>query len=844
MKKDIKAWAQDCQQKFFQPYGLGLALFLVFFLKFFDLSGRHAPSPELDPSWSLIMEQAFRAGRLWGSEIIFTFGPLGWLFPAHSFGHLAELRLAAALLFAGATAWAIVWAVRHLSIIWGTVFGLWAFVFLNGMDPRTLFFFLVAGYVLTRSPRPWYLVEIPLLLIGALLALVKFNFTLQFIAVGGLVILVRALRGDIAGTVRITLLGLGSWLFWWILAGQSLTEIPLYFYGALQIAAGYGSAMAHPPSAGLLPFALIGIASFLSYLALGLRDNLSDEKSLRQRLAQILQLHILPLGLGFLAWKHGFTRADDGHIETFIAFLPFAFLPACWAACGDGIKFRFPVLRQSLTGLAILAGIALGLGVGSIHWFNWPGQSVQRLAVSSGQLQRAVSSMIEGRSFLPFPSDQQFPEDDLPLMRAHLGDEPVDLFNHQAGAALMNGLNLRSRPVIQSYSAYTQWLQRRNVEFLFSDSAPNHLIRQQETIDARHPMLDDAAAQIALLNNFQPILREHQYILFERAPDVQAGQLSPLPEGTVSWDWEEWIAVPPTNGGFITFHPTIRPSLIGKVLSFLYQPPEVWIELMTHEDQIRRFRFVPSMAQDGLIVNPLMESAFDLIKFYAGNPSLEVTHIRFLTSPRGKRFFKKGKSLFWSRGYAPDSAIGSAADEFRLLYPQYLEWLDDLPSTESDTKSRLAAGGSLVDRARPVIDQRDWEQPRSSWSLRSPLPEQFSDPIPGGNTWHSSRREGDWETGTITFPIEISEPGFLIIPYTTGPVSERQRIRLTHPSERTVARLTPEPTPSEWRVWILFIPQPPDNPMILLAEDNGTEWGEWMALAKPFFVPLPGERTP
>src|SRR5699024_9245021 len=85
-------------------------LFLVASVRF----GGSVAGDELDPSWTMVLKWASLHGLRWGSDIAFTYGPLGYLYPLNacdpaSYGTFVatQVALAAAAAFLFANAWLV-----------------------------------------------------------------------------------------------------------------------------------------------------------------------------------------------------------------------------------------------------------------------------------------------------------------------------------------------------------------------------------------------------------------------------------------------------------------------------------------------------------------------------------------------------------------------------------------------------------------------------------------------------------------------------------------------------------------------------------------------------------------
>ena len=70
----------------------------------FFLSGTRPPPLELDPSWHAALEYATVHHLQFGTQIVFTFGPLGFLSTRTSMGHLLGARIAFAFFWSALVA--------------------------------------------------------------------------------------------------------------------------------------------------------------------------------------------------------------------------------------------------------------------------------------------------------------------------------------------------------------------------------------------------------------------------------------------------------------------------------------------------------------------------------------------------------------------------------------------------------------------------------------------------------------------------------------------------------------------------------------------------------------------
>ena len=93
---------------------------------------------------------------------------------------------------------------------------------------------------------------------------------------------------------------------------------------------------------------------------------------------------------------------------------------------------------------------------------------------------------------------------------------------------------------------------------------------------------------------------------------------------------------------------------------------------------------------------------------------------------------------------------------------------------------------------------------------------------------------GDEDTGTLRLgPFDTGSYDTIALPILTGPVSRGLSIVVIDSrSGNTVAQLSPPPVLVKWRAWKVLLPRY-DMRLEIVAQDQGTEWGEWLAVGMP-----------
>jgi hypothetical protein len=266
------------------------------------------PSYELDPSWRMALGYFFEEGMQFGSDVVFTYGPLGFIMGKT---------------FSGLQFWSLIAGQLTLAVISAVVIlrqGLRIFG-ITYEDALHMVVIGILGFELLRlkdSPRYPYIV-----LIGAVLALYsQIKFT-DLLLASYIILLVTAygLWGKkwravafLCGSYLIAYLGI------WIGSGQNVLNLPAYLRGSWEISQGYQWAMGSPSPEIPLLMGLTVLGILIVYAIAHVLLHSNKPRAVANTL--LLGAFI------YLNWKHGFVRAD-GHMIGFFycALLPLTTYP-------------------------------------------------------------------------------------------------------------------------------------------------------------------------------------------------------------------------------------------------------------------------------------------------------------------------------------------------------------------------------------------------------------------------------------------------------------------------------------------------------------------------------------
>jgi hypothetical protein len=423
------------------------------------------------------------------------------------------------------------------------------------------------------------------------------------------------------------------------MAGQKWVNFPAWILISMQMATGYQQSMGVDPAPGILPLAIAVALIGISLISVSVYAH---------RRSLLSCFPVLGLAAGYwISWKHGMIRADD-HVNLFFGFslLGFVSFPAFHRALGGA---RITQFLSAVGGLLCLAGISVQ---SSSFLTQGPTYFISHLVRTTRSLMFLTSYRTEMNASLSLQK-QRF---ECPRIKAEVGKSTVDVFGHYQGIALLNDLNYHPRPAFQSYNAYTPFLIRTNADFYRSDAAPSFVISTLYSIDYRLPTLDDSEALRVLLLDYELVLQENGFLLWRRLALRRAAS-----EEVTELETREIVlgqAVPLTDGN-VWCVMDIKESTLGKLRSFLYKPPILFISVTDKDDRSTVYRILPSIARCGFILDPHLQSQADIIGLkteFVPKPK-HVSSFALVTDDSSKKYFDGHITIHLSRLalFAPDS---------------------------------------------------------------------------------------------------------------------------------------------------------------------------------------------
>ena len=582
------------------------------------------PSPELDASWRMAIGRFFQEGRQFGTDVVFTYGPLGWSMGKTYWDGGWGLLIGWHAIQAVAMAALVYWHAYRLSGYRRVAFFVFYFTFgLSYQDAIQQVAIILAGLeLIRRSNQPWRWSSLVFILILVLFALVKFtNVLLAFfvaLLAGALELWVRRHWS----AVRVPALFLGCFLAGWMLCGQSLGNLPAYFKSSMEISSGYQDAMGYPCPPLQLQLGIITAGLMSAYLLLNLATALDRVRGLALFLAASAYL--------YLNWKHGFIRADGHQIGFYYAALAIIVGPPL--LLDDGPRWRLPKdLLLTAAGLVSLVAVELVL----------PGLTRGVLGMSSAAVDRNVRFALHpAAAHAGYDAAFRGEGDRSKLGRTidEVGKSSLDVLGFEQGVALFNGLNYQPRPVFQSYSAYTPYLSRLNRDYFASDRAPEYALFKLQAIDGRLETMDDPYALRLLVQRYTYRFTDQGFTLWKRKP----GPFNPAddtvtPLRTVDATLGESIDLSDLADRNLWVEIDYHFSLLGRLRRFLYKPVLVQLRVVDDKGVTSTYRLPQPIAATGFMLNPIVNDILEFMRSAGGEPSRRLRSLSVDVAEKGDR---------------------------------------------------------------------------------------------------------------------------------------------------------------------------------------------------------------
>jgi hypothetical protein len=618
------------------------------------------PAAELDASWRMVLGKFFQEGRQFGTEVIFTYGPLGFTMGKTYWGgqwaSLIGWHAVQAVVFAAI----VYWHAYRLTGYNRVFFLIFFFTFgLTYEDAMHQIMIVLAGLeLIRRSHEKWQWSSVALVLLMAVLSLVKFTNMLLCLALVMLAAGLELWTRRRATALRIPLLFVVLFLLGWKLCGQQIGNIPAYLHGSWEISQGYQDTMGYScPSVelalGLTVLGLIIVYTLINFLTAGDR----------------VRSAALTLGVGafiYLNWKHGFIRADGHQMGFYFAALTVAVSSPLLLE--DGPRLRL-IKQLILGGVGVLSlfsmekplpGVVRGILGGAQHEIN------QNVAFALG--------LTNTRALYDVRLRAEKDALDLLKTKAVVGRSSLDVLGFEQAVALLNEFNYQPRPVFQGYSAYTPYLSHLNHDYFASDQAPEFVLFKLQTLDGRLHTMDDPHVLRILVQRYTYLFSELGFTLWQRKPGpYDAAAFEPKPLRSVELKLGEVHSTADFKDRNLWVEIEYNFNLLGKLRRFFFKPPLVQLKVTDDKGVESLYRLPQPIGRTGFMLNPLIEDLSSFMRAAGGVPKRQVVAIAVVTAPQDADCLRDGIKVRFAELPRSDAGVNFFKQADQALFHMFTD---------------------------------------------------------------------------------------------------------------------------------------------------------------------------
>lgn len=603
------------------------------------------PSRGVDASWQFAMNQAVAQHLSFGKEVMFTYGPYASI-GTRTYDPATDRRMMwGSLLLAVSYTTALLFLAggqrRYLILI------LLLFLATFG-NPELLllsYSFLLVLCVLKQSGSDdrdkgispnWRQVLAVVVMWSALglLPLVKGSLLLPFAASAVIPFAFLMYRGRLRQAFLLLLTPIAASLAFWVIAGQSLGDIPPFVRGTLWLTFGYTEAMSR--SWSVLPgivgdgfvFIFVVISALIFVSVTRLTDLTNASKVTLGVLCAVfllvpfkhefvgvmnvsvafasLAVYILIIGLlywdRYLVWSLAVVMALTA--ATAIIRDP-VLIRAVHERFGVGAVWTAGERRTDILAFCLKRAIpAYARATYKSTWSTYSGawRGLYSRVIQSHDLEnRFAGSKASIRS-----------EFALPLLKG-----TTDIYESDESGLLASDNRWNPRPVLQSYSAYTPALASLDEQHLRGRDAPDWMFFALDllTIDGRLPALDDGLSWPALLDNYTFVSYDGHFVLMHKNQFIRPNSSY---DAISTKTYKAGATVPlPDTDGLLFAKVDLKPTLAGRLLIALFNPPQLHVVVGLENGKTKSFRVVSNMMKTDFLLSPLVSDTGEFASLMA-----------------------------------------------------------------------------------------------------------------------------------------------------------------------------------------------------------------------------------
>ena len=593
----------------------------------------------LDPSWRYGLHLFHLNDFVFGRDLIFTYGPLGYLMYPLPIGN--DMRVAVVLL-----------GIIYLFMLLGTGYVLFSKRFAslgNRVYNVTVSAFLLyaAFWVGYFNPDYWFTYLVLFILSAAFWQKRGMALFLSACVIVVLSLFIKFNTG-LMNLSCIILFLLCS--FWWKRPGRfqmlliavvgipfafcaaylcydfSLQDLFTYVYGSLNLSSAYAYNMSAPMEAASYGIYLLVLfcAVFAGLYRLTRRDAANGVYAL------------LFLGAVFVSIRHGIIRGDHIFIlGTAMFFYASIYVFFMKTDLSELFSFRWQTAGVSL----LLAAVFVIWPQVCVHKATGQFSSPLRNSIQHMQGALNVPADLSGMDHRNIFLSERF--------KAEMGSATMTVYPWDISQVhLEDSYHYIPIPVFPINSG-TPYLDQYNADFFASDKAPSYIVLNLDVVDGQYPLLNCPALWESLLEHYVIQDFDGHSFLLKRAEAICFQEMN---QDRFVADRDGSITLPAdlSAGEHVEMRLDAELNVLGKLAKLFYKIPAVYMEAeLDNGDHIRKRVFL-DVWKNRVLIDTIPNDHAVFMQIFQGESAVRVKAIRF--SGPGLKYYKKNIEVELSRG--------------------------------------------------------------------------------------------------------------------------------------------------------------------------------------------------
>ncbi len=326
--------------------------------------------------------------------------------------------------------------------------------------------------------------------------------------------------------------------------GYNFDSIPKWFYGYYQMLRGYRAMATEEPGRLWEYSAFLVLTILLLY-------------KFRKYTSSLLVLSC-DLAFLYLIFTYGFIRHDVHSTTTFMILSSVFFYIYLTDKKSNAVQYGLSTLILiAVSGVSILSLLDLSKPISN---------TITLLKVQEKNFSDSykASNVLALRSVYALSPD----------MIRIIGNKTVSIYPVDQVAAKGWNLDLQSPPSPQLITAYTKWLDGRNVDWIKSSKASQYMLwSTPRSIDGRNPHWDSPNFQLETICNYQQILSDNYWLLLEKRKNSICGERQLLTRiSSRSENNIDQYQIPNNLNGIITISVEENFSFFERAIAMIFKP--------------------------------------------------------------------------------------------------------------------------------------------------------------------------------------------------------------------------------------------------------------------------------